>query len=420
MKWIHLDCFVALRAPRNDETRLGIKLEVTQKIKMTTQDFALQHPHYEKIRQFEINDSNASFVTEFIDQLLKSAILAGASDLHLEPFRLGMIIRARIDGLLHVLCEPSKAVINAIISHLKIRADLDIAEKRLPQDGRFRMKNSENIDYICRLSTFPTLYGEKIVIRFLPINSHHPNISELGLDENQQTLFINYLKKPQGLILITGPTGSGKTTTLYSALAWLNSPEKNIISLENPVEIELQGINQLNIDNKIGLTFHTALTAVLRQDPDIILVGEIRDYNTAELALQAAQTGHLVLSTLHTKSTLETLTRLSLMGISELNLLDTLELIVAQRLVRKCCQKCKSQTQHDCNFCKAGYKGRTGVFELLPITAEIRQLLLTRQSQANIAKRVNLETLWQVGIRKVELGITTLTELERVIGSAHS
>src|SRR3990167_11373159 len=278
-------------------------------------------------------------VIQVVNRLLQDAILNHASDIHIEPYHQHCRIRFRSDSLLHEVATFPSPLAMQMITRLKIMANLNIAERRLPQDGHISLQNDHKIDI--RISTCPTLFGEKIVLRLLNSSAIKSDIHQLGLTDTQQQLFLNKLKQPQGLILVTGPTGSGKTITLYSALHYLNKPEKNISTVEDPVEIQLPGINQVNINTKINLHFSTVLRTLLRQDPDIIMIGEIRDPETADIAIQAAQTGHLVLSTLHTNSAIETLTRLHAMKILAYNLAGSLSLIIAQRLIRTLCAHCK-------------------------------------------------------------------------------
>lgn len=328
----------------------------------------------------------------FVEQLLKEAGIKKASDIHIEPRQNDYRIRLRIDGLLYELANISTSLALQIITRLKLLANLNIAEKRLPQDGRI-VHPQFNIDI--RISTCPFLHGEKIVLRILDTRKSNISIHTLGMTEEQVELYQKSLNKSQGLILVTGPTGSGKTTTLYAALHYLNTNEKNISSVEDPVEIELRGINQVNVNPLIGLDFPSALKHLLRQDPDIIMIGEIRDRETAIIALQAAQTGHLVLSTLHTNSAYEAIARLNGMNIPSW-LTHTASLIIGQRLLRKRCQFCED----GCDQCIKGYKDRVGIFEFLSPPFHIK----TTQNQ-----------LRNEGLKKVSNGITNLSELTRVL-----
>lgn len=375
-------------------------------------------------------------IVQYVQKLLNEAMRKKASDIHLEPYEQFYRIRFRIDGVLYENTTAAIHLANRITARIKIMAQLDISERRLPQDGRFKLttpnesltdKNQEtNIDF--RVSTCPTIHGEKIVLRIL--NQQVPlEIEALGLTTQEQNLFYNAIKKPQGLILVTGPTGSGKTTTLYSALKHLNSPSVNILSAEDPVEIFVSGINQVNIQPKIGVGFATLLKTFLRQDPDIIMVGEIRDQETAEIAIRAAQTGHLVLSTLHTNSAAETVFRLYNMGINHYNLITSITLIIAQRLVRKLCSHCK-QTHSctpknkfpdnlttiylpvGCEHCTNGYAGRIGIFEILSMQeAHTKRWLQDPTKNMNL---LNIHSLYKAGLEKVKQGLTSLDELNRV------
>jgi type IV pilus assembly protein PilB len=381
-------------------------------------------------------------VIAFVQHILVDAIEKSASDIHFEPYKTNYRIRLRIDGILHKTTELPIDLVQRITARLKIMSHLNIAEKRLPQDGRLTIKVDEKTSRDCRINTCPTLFGEKTVIRILKNASTSLNICDLGMDATQQDVFLNAIQKSQGMILVTGPTGSGKTVTLYSALHLLNTLDKNISTVEDPVEIELPGINQVNINHKANLTFPTTLRAFLRQDPDILMVGEIRDKETAEIAVKAAQTGHLVLSTLHTNSACETLNRLQMMGIASFNLIDATRLILAQRLVRKLCKHCKSlahpskkilsdagfqESEFDtlhlyeatgCEHCIKGYRGRTGIFELLPMTDDIKHLIIQQASIDKIkikACQSGLSSLQFSALDKVRAGITSLDEIYRVI-----
>ncbi len=351
--------------------------------------------------------------SEYLDTLLQFVLDKKISDLHLEPLQTTFRLRIRLDGFLKEILTLDKGEGFALVNRIKVLSHLDIAEQRLPQDGRLHDEKFDHADF--RISTCPTVFGEKCVIRNLMTMMTPLAIDELGMHDIQKTIFQRALQQPQGLILVTGPTGSGKTVTLYSALQALNKPEVNIVSIEDPVEIKLAGINQVNIHPKIHLTFATTLRAMLRQDPDIIMVGEMRDKETAEIAIAAAQTGHLVFSTLHTNSAIDSITRLQQMGIENYQLASALLLIIAQRLVRKCCRLC----QHGCKSCYQGFLGRTGVYELLPITEEIRSLMLMPQALLHIKKYLNKQSwisLAQHGEEKISEGITSRDEIERILG----
>jgi len=356
----------------------------------------------------------------FVDNLIQHAIRQSASDIHIEPFENICQIRYRKDGILYKMTEIPSQLATRLVTRLKVMAKLDITERRLPQDGRLQR---HQIDI--RISSCPIAFGEKIVLRLLYLEKSSLDINELGFNTFQKNLVLEKIKQPQGLILVTGPTGSGKTVTLYSALTILNSTEKNILTIEDPVEIQLQGINQVSIHAKIGLNFATTLRTFLRQDPDIIMVGEIRDHETAEIAIQAAHTGHLVLSTLHTNSAIETLNRLQAMSIAEYNIISSISLIIAQRLVRKLCQHCKLPDNHSatfraksCKHCLHGYHGRIGIYEVLPMTEKIAELILNKKNSAALlkqAKQEGFQSLRETGLEKVNQGITSLTEINRVI-----
>ncbi len=363
-----------------------------------------------------VSENNTLLVADFVQQTIADAIAQHASDIHFEPRRTDMRVRFRIDGILHDICHPPKNISAALCSHLKVCAELDIAEKRLPQDGRLLITLANRVRHDCRISSCPTLYGEKIVLRLLQTDNDLLTINQLGMSEIEQQILLHAIQKPQGLIIITGPTGCGKTTTLYAALNFLNSIQRNINTIEDPIEITLDGINQLNVNHKIGFDFKRALKAILRQDPDVIMVGEIRDLETANMAIYAAQTGHLVLTTLHTNSAIETLNRLSQMGISALNLTESLTLIIAQRLVRTRCQSCYSNKTSSCHLCQQGYHGRCGIFEMLNMTREIKSLLWQQLPPHQIIKKCKLTTLKQAGINCVKQGLTTDDEIKRVIG----
>jgi type IV pilus assembly protein PilB len=357
-------------------------------------------------------------IIKLVDQILHEAIEKGASDIHFEPYETNYRIRFRIDGMLHEITNPDFSLVNRLTARLKIMSNLDISERRLPQDGRFSVSSRD-----CRINTCPTLFGEKIVVRILNVNNELLEIDEIGLEKQQQKIFLDAINRPQGMILVTGPTGSGKTVSLYAALNELNSINKNISTVEDPIEINLNGINQVQVNNKIGLDFTTTLRAFLRQDPDIIMVGEIRDLETADIAIKAAQTGHLVLSTLHTNNANETITRLLNMGIAQFNINSSLSLIIAQRLVRKLCPHCKREnkiahnilleqgfleseldnliiyTGNGCEHCYKGYRGRIGIFEVMPITED----------------SANISGLREAALNKVRQGLTSLEEINRVI-----
>ncbi|MDF7667849.1 ATPase, T2SS/T4P/T4SS family [Orbaceae bacterium ESL0727] len=361
-------------------------------------------------------------LVESIDELLLDALNKRVSDIHFEPYRQSYRIRMRIDGVLQNMLSPPLDLAKQIAARLKIMAKLNIAEQRLPQDGQLIIDQ-----YTMRISTLPVLNGEKIVLRVMDNHEQQLSFNELGLPEQELSLFCELLTHPQGLILVTGPTGSGKTVTLYSGLKRLNKTDRNICSVEDPIEIPIEGINQTQVNLKAGLTFAQILRSFLRQDPDVMMIGEIRDRETAEIAIQAAQTGHLVLSTLHTNSSIEALTRLNQMGIEHYLLASSLKLVIAQRLVRKLCPHCKvvacelvrfeeEATPHflavGCQHCIGGYRGRIGLYEFLLITPEIQQQILNK-TKIIPNKMISLKT---AGEKLVREGITTLAELHRVLG----
>ena len=378
----------------------------------------------------------------YINKILTDAIRKGASDLHFEPYEKRYRIRFRIDGILHEVSEPPISLAGRLSARLKVMSKLDIAERRVPQDGRIKMKLSRTKSIDFRVSTLPTLWGEKIVMRILDSSSAQLGIEKLGYEPDQEKLYLEMLAKPQGMILVTGPTGSGKTVSLYTGLNILNTEERNISTAEDPVEINLEGVNQVHINLKAGLTFASALRSFLRQDPDVVMVGEIRDLETAEIAIKAAQTGHLVLSTLHTNSAAETLTRLINMGVPGYNIASSVNLIIAQRLARRLCPECKqaeiipehellrlgfSQTQITqgfttfkpvgCEHCSAGYKGRVGIYEVMKMSDEIARTIMEGGNSLQIAsqaKAQGMRDLRQSGLLKVIHGVTSIAEVNRV------
>ncbi len=376
-----------------------------------------------------------------VNQIIINAISKRASDIHIEPFEENVYVRYRIDGVLHdVLTLPAKLK-SALITRIKIMSNMDISEKRLPQDGRIRMKiGKREVDF--RVSTLPSIFGEKVVLRVLEKGSLQLDLTKLGFEETSLNFFLEALSKPYGMILVTGPTGSGKTTTLYSAIMKVRKPEVNIVTVEDPVEYTLPRITQVQVQEEIGRTFAQVLRSFLRQDPDIILVGEIRDFETAEIAIKAALTGHLVLSTLHTNDAPSTITRLINMGIEPFLIASSVILIVAQRLVRRLCENCKKEQKiskdalislgfpekeidglkiyepQGCPECNGtGYRGRVALYEVMPIKDEIRELILTGASATEIKKeaiKLGMLTLRQSGIRKVMTGMTSIEEVLRV------
>jgi len=386
-------------------------------------------------------DVESAPVVNYVNRVLLDAIEKGASDIHFERYEDAYRIRFRQFGILYPITAPPLKLANYLLARIKVMSNLDITEHRVPQDGRFKLIVSRKRAVDFRVSVCPTLFGEKIVLRILDSTHAFGGIELLGMEQDQQDNLESALRRSQGLILVTGPTGSGKTVTLYSSLNMLNSTEKNISTVEDPVEILLEGVNQVNINLKTGLTFATALRAFLRQDPDIIMVGEIRDLETAEIAVKAAQTGHLVLSTLHTNSAPETLARLVNMGVEPYNLATSLTLVVAQRLLRVLCNYCKRRQQlpedillkegfkkeelanlelyeaGSCEQCLQGYKGRTGIFEVMPISREIADIVMENGNALQISDQANKEGIINLrvsGLKKVRLGVTSLAELNRV------
>ncbi|MFZ9035050.1 MAG: type IV-A pilus assembly ATPase PilB [Francisellaceae bacterium] len=379
-------------------------------------------------------------VVKFTNSIIIDAIDKGASDIHFEPYERSYRIRYRIDGILRQIAMPSTRLAQRVSSRLKIMSQLDIAEKRVPQDGRFKLKvdGDHLIDF--RVNTCPTISGEKVALRILDQSIGCIGIDGLGLNERQRQLYVNALFQSQGMILVTGPTGSGKTVTLYTGLGLINTNDKNISTAEDPVEINLEGINQIQINNKQGLTFARALRAFLRQDPDIIMVGEIRDLETADIAIKAAQTGHLVLSTVHTNSATETLNRLIDMGVARYNIASSVILIIAQRLVRRLCRHCrivakepiddsfrrfgdeKSVIYHanpeGCGECFHGYKGRVGVYEVMPVSEKMSRLIISGKSVIELKEQAQHEGIYnlkQAVFEKVLAGVTSIEEAERVV-----
>jgi type IV pilus assembly protein PilB len=382
-------------------------------------------------------------VVRYIQKILLDAISAGASDIHFEPFEKFYRIRYRLDGRLIEIAQPPLVIKEKVASRIKVISKLDIAEKRVPQDGRLKLILSKTRAIDFRVSTLPTLFGEKIVMRLLDSSGALVGIEGLGYDTDQQALLMHAISRPYGMVLVTGPTGSGKTVSLYSFLQVLNQPGVNISTAEDPAEISLPGVNQVNVNDKTGFTFALALRAFLRQDPDIIMVGEIRDLETADIAVKAAQTGHLVLATVHTNDAPSTLMRLVNMGVAPFNVASSVNLITAQRLARKLCPHCRKPTDipHEallragfneadldgswetfgpvgCEQCKGtGYKGRIGIFEVLPISEEMTRILMKNATTLDIAAQARAEgfrNLRQSGLLKVRQGVTSLEEIESI------
>ncbi|MFM2450422.1 MAG: hypothetical protein RIS44_2872 [Pseudomonadota bacterium] len=377
-------------------------------------------------------------VVRFLQKMLSDAINARASDLHFEPYEYHYRVRFRVDGELREITQPPIAIKDKLASRIKVISRLDISEKRVPQDGRMKLKfGSKAIDF--RVSTLPTLFGEKIVIRILDPSSAKVGIDALGYEKIEKDRLLECIKRPYGMILVTGPTGSGKTVSLYTCLNILNQPGVNIATVEDPAEINLPGVNQVNVNDRAGMTFAVALKSFLRQDPDIIMVGEIRDLETADIALKAASTGHMVLSTLHTNDAPTTLTRLMNMGVQPFNIASSVLLITAQRLARKLCENCKAPADYPrealikagfaeedlngswrpyravgCSACSNGYKGRVGIYQVMPITDEIQTIILSQGTAMDIAAQAKSEgvrDLRESGLIKVRAGVTTLEEV---------
>jgi type IV pilus assembly protein PilB len=386
-------------------------------------------------------DADDAPVVRFVHKMLLDAIKSGSSDLHFEPYEKTYRVRMRTDGMLREVAKPPTQLANRIASRLKVMASLDISERRRPQDGRIKMRLSKSKSIDFRVNTLPTLWGEKVVIRILDPSSAQMGIDALGYEPEQKDLYMAALKQPQGMILVTGPTGSGKTVSLYTGLNILNTVDINISTAEDPVEINLEGINQVNVNPKQGMDFAQALRSFLRQDPDVIMVGEIRDLETAEIAIKAAQTGHMVLSTLHTNSAAQTLTRLHNMGIQGFNIATSVSLIIAQRLARKLCSHCKrpidipreallkegfpeerigSFTIYEpvgCDQCNGGYKGRIGIYEVVKNTPDLQRLIMAEGNSLEIdiqMRKDGFNDLRTSGLLKAMHGITSLEEINRV------
>ncbi len=381
-------------------------------------------------------------IVRFVNKVMLDAIKKGASDIHFEPYEKTYRVRTRVDGVLKEVALPPVALAMKISARIKVMARLDIAERRIPQDGRIKMRLSKSRSIDFRVSSCPTLFGEKVVMRILDPSSAQLGIDALGYEPFQKDLYMSTLKRPQGMILVTGPTGSGKTVSLYTGLNILNVEDTNISTAEDPAEIILQGVNQVNVNPKVGLTFAAALRAFLRQDPDVVMVGEIRDLETAEIALKAAQTGHLVLSTLHTNDAPQTLTRLVDMGVKPYAIATSVSLIIAQRLARRLCNHCKQPldipgeallkegfTKADvdaglkvygpkgCGNCTDGYKGRVGIYQVMPVTDSIGRIIMEGGNAITISDQAKKEGVWDLrtaGLNKVRMGLTSLEEVNSV------
>jgi type IV pilus assembly protein PilB len=388
------------------------------------------------------SDVDDAPIVRFVNKVMLDAIRRGASDIHFEPFEKIYRVRLRMDGVLKEVAQPPVQLAPKLCARLKVMSRLDIAERRVPQDGRIKMKLSKTRAIDFRVSTCPTLFGEKIVLRILDPAQAMLGIDSLGYEPFQKDLYMKYLGKPQGMILVTGPTGSGKTVSLYTGLNILNKEDTNISTAEDPAEINLPGVNQVNVNAKVGLTFAAAMRAFLRQDPDVIMVGEIRDLETAEIAIKASQTGHLVLSTLHTNDAPQTLTRMVDMGVKPYAIATSVSLIIAQRLARRLCGNCKQPLDvprdallkegftemevaaglkifapKGCSNCTDGYKGRVGIYQVLPVTEAIARIILAGGSAVEISDQATKEGVWDLrraGLEKVKNGLTSLQEVNSV------
>jgi len=395
----------------------------------------------EEVARDDVEDAP---VVRFVNKVLLDAIKRGASDIHFEPYEKYFRVRTRLDGVLSEVAQPPVVLANKVCARLKVMSRMDIAERRVPQDGRIKMRLSKNRAIDFRVNTCPTLFGEKIVLRILDPSSAKLGIEMLGYEDHQRALYEKHLAKPYGMILVTGPTGSGKTVSLYTGINILNTEDRNISTAEDPAEINLPGINQVNVNPKVGLTFASALKAFLRQDPDVIMVGEIRDLETAEIAIKAAQTGHLVLSTLHTNDAPKTLTRMVDMGVMPYAIATSVSLIIAQRLARRLCDNCKvvrdvprealqkegfsaeeldagvtifGPTDKGCKSCNNGYKGRVGIFQVMEVSETMGRIIMEGGNAMQIAEQAKKEgviDLRQAGLNKVKDGVTSLEEVNRV------
>jgi len=396
----------------------------------------------EDVHDVEDSSIQDDVVVKFVTKLLTDAIRKGASDIHIEPYEKQFRVRFRIDGMLTESAKPPANLADRIIARVKVMSRMDISERRIPQDGRIKLKLSKKRSIDFRVNTCPTLFGEKVVLRILDPSSAQLGIDQLGYEPEQKKLYMDALDKPYGMILVTGPTGSGKTVSLYTGLNILNSGDRNISTAEDPAEIVVPGINQVNVNPKVGLTFANALRAFLRQDPDVIMVGEIRDLETAEIAIKAAQTGHLVLSTLHTNDAPQTLTRMVNMGVPAYNIASSVSLIIAQRLARRLCNNCRTPenipdeelrregfTEDDlagspkifkavgCDQCTNGYKGRVGIYQVMEVSEAMGRIIMEGGNAMDIAdqaRKEGIDDLRRSGLKKVLAGVTSLEEINRV------
>ncbi len=404
-------------------------------------DIAGEEEEDEVVGREDVEDAP---VVKFVNKILLDAIRRGASDIHFEPYEKYFRVRTRLDGVLSQVATPPVVLANKVCARLKVMSRMDIAERRVPQDGRIKMRVTKNRAIDFRVNTCPTLFGEKIVLRILDPSQAQLGIDVLGYEDHQKDLYLKHLHKPYGMILVTGPTGSGKTVSLYTGLNILNTEDRNISTAEDPAEINLPGINQVNVNPKVGLTFASSLKAFLRQDPDIIMVGEIRDLETAEIAIKAAQTGHLVLSTLHTNDAPRTLTRLVDMGVKPYAIATSVSLIIAQRLARRLCDNCKETKDiprealekegfaaedldaginiygpgpKGCKSCNEGYKGRVGIFQVMEVSEPMGRIIMEGGNAMQIADQAAKEGVYDLrraGLNKVKEGVTSLEEINRV------
>ncbi|MDB2410467.1 type IV-A pilus assembly ATPase PilB [Pseudomonadales bacterium] len=423
----------------DEETAFGNKLANLDDAGL--EDLDIEAVDEENRHQEDASDVDDTPIVRFVNKVLIDAIKGGASDIHFEPYEKSYRVRFRTDGILHEVTRPPNNLAPRLAARLKVMSQMDISERRLPQDGRIKMKLSKTRAIDFRVNTLPTLYGEKIVLRILDPTSAQMGIDALGYEEDQKQLYLEAMHQPQGMILVTGPTGSGKTVSLYTGLNILNTTERNISSAEDPVEINMEGINQVHVSTKVGLTFAEALRSFLRQDPDVIMVGEIRDLETAEIAIKAAQTGHMVMSTLHTNSAAETITRLLNMGVPAFNVATSVSLVIAQRLARRLCDNCAEPAdlpketllaegfdEEDlatanirrpvgCDKCNGGYKGRVGIYEVVRITPQLQRIIMEGGNSlvlAEAAQQAGFNNLRQSGLRKAALGQTSLEEVNRM------
>jgi type IV pilus assembly protein PilB len=436
-EWIVVEYDKLMRLVSDQQTSTKESMEA-----LTSSDFEFEVTEEDPSAQQEKADVTTEVedapVVKFLHKMLIDAINLRASDLHFEPYEFNYRVRFRVDGELREITQPPIAIKEKLASRIKVISRLDISEKRVPQDGRMKLKfGSKTIDF--RVSTLPTLYGEKIVIRVLDPSSARLGIEALGYEQQEKDRLLSAIVRPYGMVLVTGPTGSGKTVSLYTCLNMLNQPGVNISTVEDPAEINMPGVNQVNVNDKAGLNFAAALKSFLRQDPDVIMVGEIRDLETADIAIKAAQTGHMVLSTLHTNDAPTTLTRLQNMGVAPFNIASSILLITAQRLVRRLCESCKVPADYPrasllragytedmlddtwrpyravgCSNCNNGYRGRVGIYQVMPITERMQQVILQQGNATDIAKCAKddgVRNLRESGLVKVKLGVTTLEEV---------